>query len=116
MRRPWWKASNPPGDARLPAPHVAASLRLLFIAFAILLLGSAGSAQTSIYHIRGNATAGSNNIWSLNPTTGAETLVYSGYPGGNAATLAQRPSDGMIFYAINSATGTNGAVYRFNPA
>jgi hypothetical protein len=77
------------------------------------LLASAASAQTNLYTIRGNATAGSNDIWSVNPTTGAETLIYNGYPGGNAATLAQRPSDGMIFYAIN---GTNGAVYRFNPA
>jgi uncharacterized repeat protein (TIGR01451 family) len=43
-------------------------------------------------------------------------VVYTNYPGGNAATLAQRPSDGMLFYAINNASGENGAVYRFNPA
>jgi uncharacterized repeat protein (TIGR01451 family) len=94
--------------------------RLLFallLPFAFLALAPAeANAQTSVYHIRGNATAGSNNIWSVNPSTGAETLVYTGYPGGNAATLAQRPSDGMIFYVINAASGTNGAVYRFNPA
>jgi uncharacterized repeat protein (TIGR01451 family) len=51
----------------------------------------------------------------VNPATGAETLVYANYPGGNAATLAQRPSDGLIFYAINLAGG-NGPVYTFNPA
>lgn len=89
--------------------------RLLLLLAALLLPGSVASAQ-SIYHIRGNATAGSNNLWSLNPTTGAQTLVYTNYPGGNAATLAQRPSDGMIFYAINTSGGSNGPVYRFNPA
>ncbi len=88
----------------------------LLAVFVLLALAPAASAQTSVYHIRGNATAGSNNIWSINPATGAETLVYTGYPGGNAATLAQRPSDGMLFYVINDGSGQNGAVYRFNPA
>jgi uncharacterized repeat protein (TIGR01451 family) len=80
------------------------------------VFSTAASAQSAIYHIRGNATAGSNNLWYVNPATGAETLVYSNYPGGNAATLAQRPSDGMIFYAINPTGGSNGPMYRFNPA
>ncbi|MBC7930962.1 MAG: DUF11 domain-containing protein [Rubrivivax sp.] len=82
----------------------------------LLALAPAASAQTNIYHIRGNASAGSNNIWSIDPTSGVETLVYANYPGGNAATLAQRASDGMLFYAINAASGSNGAVYSFNPA
>jgi uncharacterized repeat protein (TIGR01451 family) len=90
--------------------------RLLFALLALFALAPAAAAQTSVYHIRGNASAGSNNIWHLNLTTGVETAVYTGYPGGNAATLAQRPSDGMLFYVINSTTGSNGAVYRFNPA
>ena len=90
--------------------------RLLFALLVLLALAPAAAAQTSVYHIRGNASAGSNNIWHLNLTTGVETAVYTGYPGGNAATLAQRPSDGMLFYVINSTTGSNGAVYRFNPA
>jgi uncharacterized repeat protein (TIGR01451 family) len=100
---------------------VAGSLRarLLFAALATLVLAAfapgAAAQATSVYHIRGNATAGSNNIWAVNPATGAETLVYTGYPGGNAATLAQRPSDGMLFYVINDPSGQNGAVYRFNP-
>lgn len=86
-------------------------------AFVVLaLVAQSAAAQTVLYHIRGNATAGSNKIWALNPTTGAESVVLDPYPGGNAATLAQRPSDGMIFFAINNASGTNGAVYRFNPA
>ncbi|MFL6282304.1 MAG: beta strand repeat-containing protein [Pyrinomonadaceae bacterium] len=91
-------------------------VHLLFALLALFALAPAVNAQTSVYHIRGNATAGSNNIWAINPATGAETLVYTGYPGGNAATLAQRPSDGMIFYVINDPSGQNGAVYRFNPA
>ena len=88
----------------------------LLLPLVLFALAPAAAAQTSVYHIRGNATAGSNNIWAINPATGAETLVYTGYPGGNAATLAQRPSDGMLFYVINDASGQNGAVYRFNPA
>jgi len=99
------------GDA---AGHFGA--RLLFALLVLLALAPAAAAQTtSIYSIRGNATAGSNNIWAINPSTGAETLVYTGYPGGNAATLAQRPTDGMLFYVINDPSGQNGAVYRFNP-
>lgn len=90
--------------------------RLLLALLALLAFAPAASAQTSVYHIRGNASAGSNNIWHLNLTTGVETVVYTGYPGGNAATLAQRPSDGMLFYVINDGSGMNGAVYRFNPA
>jgi uncharacterized repeat protein (TIGR01451 family) len=95
----------------------ASRLRLaLLAAFVMLVLAPAAAAQaTSVYHIRGNATAGSNNLWAINPATGAETLVYTGYPGGNAATLAQRPSDGMLFYVINDPSGQNGAVYSFNP-
>jgi uncharacterized repeat protein (TIGR01451 family) len=90
--------------------------RLLFALLALLALAPAAAAQTtSVYSIRGNATAGSNDIWAINPSTGAETLVYTGYPGGNAATLAQRPTDGMLFYVINDPSGQNGAVYRYNP-
>jgi uncharacterized repeat protein (TIGR01451 family) len=106
------------GAARSTFRALAGS-RLALVALALValsLLAQSASAQTVLYHIRGNATAGSNDIWVLNPTTGAETVVYTGYPGGNAATLAQRPSDGMLFYAINNGTGINGAVYSFNPA
>ncbi len=104
-----------------PVSHVRANTlslrRLFFVVVALFLFASAASAQVNmIYHIRGNASAGSNSLWEVDPTTGAETLVYANYPGGNAATLAQRPSDGMIFYAINTSGGSNGPVYRFNPA
>jgi uncharacterized repeat protein (TIGR01451 family) len=99
------------------APVISASRlspwRLVFVVLAVFLFANSAFAQTDAYAIRGNATAGSNNIWVIDLTTGVETLVYTGYPGGNAATLAQRPSDGMLFYSINA---TNGAVYSFNPA
>jgi len=101
----------------LPGNRFASGwLRSFLLGVAVLLFAGAAAAQTNIYHIRGNASAGSNNLWTIDPTTGAETLVYANYPGGNAATLAQRPSDGMIFYCINTAGGTNGPVYSFNPA
>ena len=88
---------------------------LSLVVLALFAFSPAASAQTSIYHIRGNV-GGNNNIWRVDSTTGAETIIYANYPGGNAATLAQRPSDGMLFYAINAGGGSNGAVYRFNPA
>jgi uncharacterized repeat protein (TIGR01451 family) len=88
----------------------------LVAGLAVIFLAGNASAQNVVYHIRGNASAGSNNIWALSPTTGAETMVYANYPGGNAATVALRPADGMIFYAINTSGGSNGPVYRFNPA
>jgi uncharacterized repeat protein (TIGR01451 family) len=82
----------------------------------VLFAAQTASATVNIYHLRGNVTAGSNNIYRIDPNTGVETVVYTNYPGGNAATLAQRPSDGILFYSINPAGGTNGQIYRFNPA
>jgi uncharacterized repeat protein (TIGR01451 family) len=71
----------------------------------------AASAQSNnIYEIRGTADFG---IYHINATTGTVTTIFAGYPGGSSATIAQRPSDGMLFYAINVA---NGQVYRYNPA
>jgi uncharacterized repeat protein (TIGR01451 family) len=110
------RASSTSLERLLSSRSFARLLFALLAPFALLALAPAANAQTSVYHIRGNATAGSNNIWAINPATGAETLVYTGYPGGNAATLAQRASDGMLFYVINDGSGQNGAVYRFNPA
>lgn len=109
---------NSPAPRAVAVRSLAALVvrRVLLVAVVVVAFASAASAQTNIYHIRGNAAAGSNNIWNVNPTTGAETLVLSNYPGGNAATLAQRASDGMIFYVINNASNINGAVYRYNPA
>lgn len=104
--------------ASISASHEIANYlsRLLLVGLTVLFFSAVVSAQNVMYHIRGNASAGSNNIWVVNTSTGVETLVYSNYPGGNAATVALRPSDGMIFYAINTSGGSNGPVYRFNPA
>lgn len=82
---------------------------LLGLAF-ILVMYQAAFASTDAYEIRGTPDFG---IYQLNLTTNVLTTVYAGYPGGSSATLAQRTSDGMLFYAINA---TNGQVYRFNPA
>jgi uncharacterized repeat protein (TIGR01451 family) len=100
-----------PNPVHVPA-YARSLTRLLAVVFSVLLIASAAAAQTSVYTIRGNV-GGVNNIWNVNLATGTERLVYTGYPGGNAATLAQRPSDGMLFYSIN---GTDGDIYRFNPA
>lgn len=91
-----------------------ARCRPLLSLLVIFLLCGLAAAQTDVYHIRGNATATSDNIWIVDTTSAAEVVVFTNYTGGNAATLGQRASDGMLFYAINS--GSNGAVYRFNPA
>ena len=82
---------------------------LLCLAF-ILLAYQTMFASTDVYEIRGTPDFG---IYQLNLTTNVLTTVYANYPGGSSATLAQRPSDGMLFYAINAA---NGQVYRYNPA
>lgn len=77
----------------------------------MLVMYQATSAQSNnIYEIRGTADFG---IYHINATTGTVTTIFAGYPGGSSATIAQRPSDGMLFYAINVA---NGQVYRYNPA
>jgi uncharacterized repeat protein (TIGR01451 family) len=83
----------------------------MLLLVALLLLGTgAAFASTDIYEIRGSNDFG---IYQLNLTTNVLTTLYSPYPGGSSATLAQRPSDGMLFYAINA---TDGQVYRYNPA
>ena len=74
-------------------------LRLIAMLALVLGIGHAAHAATTIYGIRGTATAGANDIIRLDPTTGALTVVYDNYPGGNAATIAQCPN-GLIYYAI----------------
>ena len=84
---------------------------LRLVLCALLLIGHAAHAATIIYGIRGTATAGANDIIQLDPTTGATTVVYDNYPGGNAATIAQCPN-GLLYYSIFG--GTN-QIYVFNP-
>ena len=82
------------------------------IAMLALMLGiGQAHAATIIYGIRGTATPGANDIIQLDPTTGAVTVVYDNYPGGNAATIAQCPN-GLLYYSIFG--GTN-QIYVFNP-
>jgi uncharacterized repeat protein (TIGR01451 family) len=119
MRRAGSNAPHPLTPAWASALSLAASQsrwRLLVVALAVLLLGSVASAQTNIYQMRGDSDYG---IYVYNTTTNTETTVYQPYPvsplNTNSATLAQRPSDGMLFYVMY--TGANNPVmYRFNPA
>lgn len=97
--------------ARGPRSGRAAARRLLFAALFVLALATPAAATTDVYMIRGTADFG---IYHVNETTGVNTRLYApSYLGGSSATLAQRPSDGMLFYVINAA---NGAVYTYNPA
>lgn len=84
--------------------------KFALVSILILLTSSVAFAATDIYQIRGTPDL---DIFQLDPTTGVLSMIYNNYPGGSSATIAQRPSDGMLFYAINVA---NGQVYRFNPA
>jgi uncharacterized repeat protein (TIGR01451 family) len=94
----------------MPLSQAWARGRALFGLAFLLFLSQSAFASTDAYEIRGTPDL---NIYQLNLTTNVLTTIYTGYPGGSSATLAQRPSDGMLFYAINA---TNGQVYRFNPA
>lgn len=93
------------------APRVVRTIVIrLAVLFGALCLCLPSFASTNAYEIRGTPDFG---IYQLNLTTNVLTTLVSPYPGGSSATLAQRPSDGMLFYAINA---TNGQVYRYNPA
>lgn len=95
---------------KLPPRVIRTILISLAVVFGGLCLCSQSFASTNAYEIRGTPDFG---IYQLNLTTNVLTTLYTPYPGGSSATLAQRPSDGMLFYAINA---TNGQVYRYNPA
>jgi|GEM_PF-1269866 len=119
MRRAGSNAPNPVSRVSASARALAAALsrwRLLLVVLALLLLGSVASAQTNIYQMRGFSDYG---IYVYNTTTNTETTVYKPYPvnplNTNSATLAQRPSDGMLFYVMY--TGANNPIlFSFNPA
>jgi uncharacterized repeat protein (TIGR01451 family) len=82
---------------------------LCFVVFLLLVLTRTASATVDIYQIRGTADFG------IYVVTGAtdQRLFAGSYPGGSSATLAQRPSDGLLFYAINAA---DAQIYSYNPA
>jgi uncharacterized repeat protein (TIGR01451 family) len=95
-----------------------ASWRLFSIALALLACACAASAQVNIYQLRGSSDYG---IYTYNTTTNTVTQVYDNYPRNpnvastNSATLAQRPSDGMLFYVM-FITGNSPIMFSFNPA
>jgi uncharacterized repeat protein (TIGR01451 family) len=87
------------------------SLRALGALVFLLVATHVASAQSdNIYEVRGSNDF---DIFHVNATTGVVTTLYANYSGGSSATIAQRASDGMLFFAINVA---NGQVYRYNPA
>ena len=88
-----------------------AAVRAAFIFALTAGIAHCAYAATTIYGIRGTATTGVNDILRIDPVTGASTMVYDNYPGGNTASLAQCPN-GLLYYVIS--TGAN-QVYVFNP-
>jgi uncharacterized repeat protein (TIGR01451 family) len=122
MRRAVTDAAQPSVCARQERAAAFTRLRSWRLACALLSLvafAGAANAQVNIYQLRGASDYG---IYTYNIPTGTVSTVYQPYPinpaGTNSATLAQRPSDGMLFYAMfNSVNGGNNPViYRFNPA
>src|SRR5262249_54676504 len=81
--------------------------------FSVLLLLLAVSRafagiQDQIYTIG----AGTHNIYTLN-ANGSVTTQFTNYSGTTSAALAQRPSDGIIYFTLNA---TNGPVFTWSPA
>ncbi|MGB8508394.1 MAG: hypothetical protein WCD76_08310, partial [Pyrinomonadaceae bacterium] len=77
----------------------------------VLALARTASATVNVYQIRGTADFG---IYVVDFAGGNDQRIIGGsYLGGSSATLAQRPSDGMLFYVVNA---TNPQIYTYNPA
>jgi uncharacterized repeat protein (TIGR01451 family) len=92
-------------------PRIRTLAQAFSVIAVILFISQAAAAQSNnIYQIRGTPDV---RIYHVNATTGVSTTLYTNYPGGDSATIAQRPSDGMLFYA---SYATNAQVYRYNPA
>ncbi|HEV2799849.1 MAG TPA: hypothetical protein VGW12_05095 [Pyrinomonadaceae bacterium] len=101
------------------ASFVARATRQLFlVALAACAFACVASAQVNIYQLRGSTVY---DIYTYNTTTNTISTVYNNYPitpnvaSTNSATLAQRPSDGMLFYVMFLSTN-NPVMFRFNPA
>ena len=82
------------------------------LAALFLCLGAADAlGATWLY---GSSQSG---LYRINPTTAATTAVYTGAPfptAGFVAALAERLTDGMLFFIVGSAG--NDQVYRWDPA
>ncbi|HEV7902886.1 MAG TPA: DUF11 domain-containing protein [Pyrinomonadaceae bacterium] len=127
MRRALLRASHSSGRVLTRAATATRTLALsartrawqfVVALFALAAFASTASAQVNIYQLRGLSDYG---IYVYNVPANTNTQVYDTYPvpapgSTNSATLAQRPSDGMLFYATYVQNVNNQQVYRFNPA
>jgi uncharacterized repeat protein (TIGR01451 family) len=81
---------------------------------ALLALASVRPASAQQWAYGSNVTG----IYRINTATGAASLVYSGAPftsgPAGVAALAQRPSDGMLFFIVGNVG--NDTTYRWDPA
>src|SRR5947209_13452493 len=100
-----------PQQTRASANRASGWRRIVFAVVLLLLSATSmfAGVQDQIYAIG----AGTHNIYTVNTSTGAVTTVFTNYSGTTSAALAMRPSDGIIFFALNV---TNGAVFTWNPA
>ena len=82
----------------------------------LVMLALAMSARADIFDILYGTgyPPSALNLRRLDQDTAVGTNVYVGYPNNDSAAIAQRPSDGMIFYI--AGTSGNDRVYRWNPA
>lgn len=105
--------------ARVRAAACAlAKWRLALVALLLFAFAQGASAQVNIYQLRGLSDYG---IYVYNVPANTNTTVYKPYPvttpgSTNSATLAQRPTDGMLFYVTYVQNVNNQVLYRFNPA
>lgn len=83
------------------------------IVLPLLLWAAVAPVQAAMFGYAINASG----IYRVNTQTGAATVIYSGAPFNGSTTvaaLAQRPSDGVLFFAYSS--NGNQPVYRYDPA
>lgn len=85
------------------------ALRLVTLLAGMFFAASSGALAYVVYGPTINA------IWGINPVSGSATKVYTfASPMTSIAAIAQRQSDGMIFF-IDGNTGNNN-VYRWDPS
>jgi uncharacterized repeat protein (TIGR01451 family) len=84
------------------------ALRLVFL---LVLLSASCFAGTTdqVYGVG----VGTLNIYRVN-ADGSTTTLFTGYPTPFSAAMAQRASDGLIFFILSQ--DPNGSVYTWNPA
>ncbi|MCC7001605.1 MAG: DUF11 domain-containing protein, partial [Gemmatimonadaceae bacterium] len=80
---------------------------LLFIALSMVGMSTSAQAQLWVYSVD------QNNIRAIGPGAGLPATVRAGLIGGNKASIAQRQSDGVLFF-IAGLVG-NDSVFTWNP-